>query len=222
MSVSIRSVNIFACLLVALFAASCGTSTNFVAKYEPWRAESERACLAAGIVRESPFIRTRSTLGGPSVCGAERPFEMSAADSGRVAMRPAALLRCPMINPVDDWVRRSVIPAARHYFNADLVSVKVAASYGCRPMNHVSGAKLSEHGHANALDVSGFELSNGRTISVTRGWGGQPDERDFLRVIHQGACQRFTTVLGPNYDSNHHDHFHMDLARRGGTRKVCR
>src|SRR5690606_31905101 len=104
-----KSVKLSACLAAAVVAASCATP-YFVAREEPWRAQTERACLASGIVRESPFIRTRSALGGPSVCGAGRPFEMAAADDGRVALQPAALLRCPMINPVDDWVRRSVAP----------------------------------------------------------------------------------------------------------------
>lgn len=224
MSVPVKSVKLSACLAVAFVAASCGTSTYFVAREEPWRAQAERACLASGVVRQSPFIRTRSALGGPSVCGAERPFEMAAADEGRVTLQPVALLRCPMVNPVDDWVRRSVVPAARHYFGTDLVGLKVAGSYGCRPQNHVTGAKLSEHGHANALDISGFHLANGRTVTLKSGWHGSPAERDFLRVVHQGACQRFTTVLGPDYDRNHADHFHMDLAKRGrdGTRSVCR
>lgn len=224
MSVCLRSVNLSACLAAAFLLASCGSTVNFVAKYEPWRAQTERACLSAGIVRESPFIRTRSTLGGPSVCGAERPFEMSAALDGQVALQPVALLRCPMISPVEDWVRHSVVPAARHYFGADVIGLKVAASYGCRPQNNVPGARLSEHGHANALDISAFHLSDGRTISVKRGWNGTPAEREFLRAVHQGACQRFTTVLGPDYDHNHRDHFHMDLARhdRNGLRRICR
>src|SRR5690606_11980419 len=140
------------------------------------------------IVRESPFIRTRSALGGPSVCGAGRPFEMAAADDGRVALQPAALLRCPMINPVDDWVRRSVAPPARHSFNSDLGGLKVGGSYGGRPQTHVGGARLSGRGHANALDISASHLANGRTIGVEGGWNGTPAERDFLRVVHQGAC----------------------------------
>src|SRR5690606_33309081 len=127
MLVSVRSLNLTASLAAAFLLASCGTTANFVARYEPWRAQSERACLASGIVQETRFIRTRSALGGPSVCGAERPFEMAAAFDGRVALQPAALLRCPMVNPVDDWVRRSVVPAARYYFGTDLVGLKVAA-----------------------------------------------------------------------------------------------
>jgi len=42
--------------------------------------------------------------------------------------------------------------------------------------------------------------------------------------VHRGACDSFTTVLGPHADIYHRDHFHMDLARHGrdGTYRVCK
>jgi hypothetical protein len=91
-------------------------------------------------------------------------------------------------------------------------------------MNNVSGSKLSEHGHANALDVSAFMLADGRWITVKKGWRGDPRESAFLRQVHQGACETFFTVLGPNADANHHDHFHLDLARHGrdGNLRICK
>lgn len=85
--------------LLTLMGCSTG-GPNFVAKHEPWRETEESACLAAGVVRQSPFVQTRSALGGPSYCGAARPFEMSAADQGSVSLKPPALLRCPMIPQV--------------------------------------------------------------------------------------------------------------------------
>jgi hypothetical protein len=90
-------------------------------------------------------------------------------------------------------------------------------------MNGVAGSKLSEHGHANALDVSAFHLSDGRTVTVKDGWNGGTGERDFLRAVHRAACTHFTTVLGPMANSYHHDHFHMDLARHGrdGSIRIC-
>lgn len=212
-------------ILIPLLLTGCGGSGQyFVTKDEPWRATEERACLASGAVRDGPFVKTRLSLGGPSVCGAEQPFEMAAADGGRVALSPAALLRCPMIPQVDRWVVNAIEPAARRIYGVPLSEVKVAASYACRPMNNVSGAHLSEHGHANALDVSGFVLADGRRISVKGGWNGDYREQAFLRAVHDGACREFTTVLGPQYDSNHRDHFHVDLARRGsdGLRTVCK
>lgn len=201
-----------------------GGGQDFVAKDEPWRSAEERACLNAGAVRKTSWVQPRSALGGPSVCGTEHPFEMSAAMGGRVSMRPTALLRCPMVPTVDRWVAEVVEPAARFHFGSSIAELKVAASYSCRPMNHVSGARLSEHGYANALDVSGFTFTNGQVVTVKGGWYGTARERAFLRAVHDGTCRHFTTVLGPNFDANHRDHFHMDLARHGrdGLMRICK
>lgn len=100
----------------------------------------------------------------------------------------------------------------------------MAASYSCRAINHVSGGRLSEHGHANALDVSAFILSDGDVVTVKGAWRGDARQSAFLHAVHDGACQEFSTVLGPNHDRMHHDHFHLDLQRRGrdGTDRVCK
>jgi hypothetical protein len=217
-------VRVFLGVLAPALLSACSTGPYFVAKDEPWRADEERACLVSGAVRESAFLRSRAALGGPSVCGAERPFEMAAAGNGRVRLKPSALLRCPMIPQVDRWVASVIEPAARRSYGVPLAEITVAASYACRPMNNVAGGNLSEHGHANALDVSAFTLADGTRIAVKSGWHGDWRERAFLRAVHDGACAEFTTVLGPDYDGNHHDHFHVDLARRGadGLRTVCK
>jgi hypothetical protein len=208
--------------VVALWA--CSRGPDFVAKDEPWRADEERACLGAGVVRESPFVAARASLGGPSVCGALKPFSVAAAARGYVALKPPALLRCPMVPAVDHWVERVVTPAARRHFGVHVVELKVAASYSCRGMNGVRGARLSEHGHANAVDISAFVLADGRTVHVKTGWWGAWAERAFLRAVHGGACNIFSTVLGPSYDANHRDHFHLDLARHGrnGDVRICK
>jgi hypothetical protein len=208
----------------ALLLAACTGGGDFIAKDEPWRAVEERACLSSGIVHETAFIKTRSALGGPSVCGAEQPFEMAAADGGRVTLKPTALLRCPMIPQVDRWIAGVIEPAALQTYGVPLIEITVAGSYACRPMNNVPGAMLSEHGHANALDVSAFTLADGTRITVKSGWRGDLRDRAFLRTVHAGACERFTTVLSPDYDSNHQDHLHVDLARRGpdGLGSICK
>lgn len=219
-----RFLNFVAVPALAFLLWGCSGGPSFVAKDEPWRNDEESACMASGTVRASPFIRNHSALGGPSVCGSARPFEMAAAMHGRVALKPAALLRCPMIPQVERWVTQVVEPAARYHYGAMLVEISVAGSYSCRPMNHVDGARLSEHGYANAIDVSGFTLSNGQRITVKRDWNGSQQDQAFLRDIHQGSCRFFTTVLSPNYDANHKDHFHLDLARHGreGLKRICK
>jgi hypothetical protein len=209
-------------LALALWA--CSRTPQFIARDEPWRADEERACLSSGVVRESAFVALRASLGGPQVCGAIRPFSVSAAANGTVELRPPALLRCPMVPAVDHWVERVVTPAARRHLRGQLAAVKIAGSYSCRPMNNVDGALLSEHGHANALDVSGFVLTDGRSVEVKSGWWGVFAERNFLREVHRGSCALFSTVLGPNYDASHRDHFHLDLARHGrdGSNSICK
>lgn len=218
-----RSVKFGLVAAALLQIQGCGKPAYFVAKEEPWRADEERRCLASGYVRNNPFISERSALGGPSACGAIQPFTVSATAHGAVGFRPSATLQCPMVPATDHWVINSVMPAAKLYFDADVVELKVAASYSCRPRNGIAGGKLSEHGLANALDISAFRLSDGREIKVETGWNGTPAERAFLRTVHKGACRTFTTVLGPNADAFHRDHFHLDLARHGraGSGRVC-
>ncbi|HXF53950.1 MAG TPA: extensin family protein [Hyphomicrobiaceae bacterium] len=207
-----------------LLAWGCSQAPYFVAKYEPWREQEERACLVSGHVRESQFLLSRVSLGGPSACGALQPFEMWAAANGRVALEPRALLRCNMIPAVERWVQGVVEPAARYYYRVPVVGLKVVGSYSCRPINNQYGGKLSEHGHANAIDIAEFRLADGRRVSVREGWYGDPRDRAFLRSVHSGACREFTTVLGPDNDRFHHDHFHLDLARRGsdGNERYCK
>ena len=44
---------------------------------------------------------------------------------------------------------------------------------------------------------------------------------DFLRAAHQSACRLFNTVLGPEANNAHHNHFHVDLAERIKNTKIC-
>ena len=158
---SLRGVLFTVVVTGLLILAGCSTGgPDFVAKHEPWRETEESACLAAGAVRQSAFVQTRSSLGGPSYCGAARPFEMSAADQGRVSLRPPALLRCPMVPQVERWVSHVVKPTAEYYFGVPVVEMKVAASYGCRPCcDHAGGlnainSRLARGGPAVPLPLS--------------------------------------------------------------------
>ena len=44
---------------------------------------------------------------------------------------------------------------------------------------------------------------------------------DFLRAAHRAACRIFGTVLGPEANSAHRNHFHVDMAERIRNTKVC-
>jgi hypothetical protein len=137
-------------------------------------------------------------------------------DGRRVAIAPPATLRCPMAESVIHWIRDEVVPVAADLGGA-LKSIAVDTSFECRSRNHIAGAKLSEHGHANAIDLRGFTLTNGHTIVLTDA-GVARDARERLR---KAACGRFTTVLGPGSDSYHENHIHLDLAERRNGYRIC-
>lgn len=112
------------------------------------------------------------------------------------------------------WARYGVQPAARLILGAEIEKIETFGTYNCRPI--AGSGKLSEHAHSNAIDVSAFVLSDGRRISIQKDWSGDQRTRQFLAVVHASACKRFNTVLSPNYNAAHHDHFHFDMGGRGG------
>jgi hypothetical protein len=191
---------------------------------EAWRAQASAACMRSGLVKPTAFVRPRGSVDGPGICGADRAFTMTAATGGRVGFSEPAILDCPMIVATERWFVQAVQPASYAYFGQPVVAVGIAGSYVCRGRNGASKGPLSEHAFANALDVSSFTLADGRRITVEAGWWGAADEGRFLRAVQRGACDRFTTVIGPEGDSAHRDHLHLDLARhvRKNTYRYCR
>ena len=77
---------------------------------------------------------------------------------------------------------------------------------------------LSAAASANALDIAGFRLADGQRIDLVRDWQGEGAKARFLREVHTGACDSFNTVLGPDYNAAHRNHFHLDM----GFWQICR
>jgi len=139
-----------------------------------------------------------------------------AKDGHRVAVTPPATLRCPMAESVIHWIRDEVVQVAVD-LAAPLKSVTVDDSFECRGRNRVAGAKLSEHGHANAIDITGFTLVGGKSITLT----DAAVDKGARERLRQSACTRFTTVLGPGSDGYHENHIHLDLAERRSGYRIC-
>jgi hypothetical protein len=156
---------------------------------------------------------------GPGECGGEDLVRLEAvvlAGGQRVALHPAAILRCPMASAVVDWVRTDLTALAKG-FGSVPAELDNFDSFECRGRNRVAGAKLSEHGKANALDVRGFTLANGRAVALT----DRAEPRELREQVLHSVCARFTTVLGPGSDWYHEDHVHIDLAERRGGYRIC-
>ncbi|VAW05435.1 RNA binding S1 domain protein [hydrothermal vent metagenome] len=122
-------------------------------------------------------------------------------------------VKCNLAIKFAAWTEYAVKRAARQYLGSELKRIETMGSYSCR--NIAGTGKRSEHAHANAIDVSAFVLSDGRRISVENHWKSGRKEKQFLTAIHNSACKRFGTVLGPDYNYAHRNHFHFDMGGNG-------
>ena len=144
---------------------------------------------------------------GPGACGIADAYRVK--EAAGVYLSPSALLSKRATGRLDFWLREHAVPIVGKK-GGGLVGIRVAAHYACRTRNNRKGAKLSEHAKGNAIDISEFILADGSRISVLNGWNGK--DAKVLRQLHASACGPFGTVLGPNSDRFHKDHFHFDVA----------
>lgn len=122
-------------------------------------------------------------------------------------------MTCPLASNFALWARHAAKPAAKLYLGSELDRIETFGTYNCRNVNGGRSGRLSQHAFANAVDISAFVLKDGRRVSVLAGWNGTKAERAFLRRLHGSACKRFGTVLGPDYNGAHANHFHFDMAQ---------
>ncbi|QMW23676.1 extensin-like domain-containing protein [Sandaracinobacteroides saxicola] len=134
-----------------------------------------------------------------------------------IVWRPAdRAVACPVAAALLLWEREVVQPAARLHLRERVTRIDHLGTYNCRRIGGRPDGDFSEHARANAIDVAGFRLADGRTVSVLRDWQGADAEARFLRAVRDGACQLFATTLSPDYNAAHADHLHLDMAARGG------
>lgn len=176
------------------------------------------ACRQA-LTEEIAMAPSIPAIHGPGACGGDDLVRLEAVvlkDGRKVAVKPAAILRCPMATAIADWVRSDVAPLAAGLGSA-ISELDNFDSFECRGRNRVAGAMLSEHGRANALDVRGFTLASGQTIRLT----DRSLPRQLREDVLHSVCARFSTVLGPDSDWYHEDHIHLDLMERRNNYRIC-
>jgi len=127
-----------------------------------------------------------------------------------VTLSQPALMDCTTAKALNRWVKNGARPAFQQ--KGQVVQLRVAAHYACRTRNNQPGARISEHGKGRAIDISGFVLADGQTITVLEHWNKR-GFRSAMQRAHRTACGPFGTVLGPDSDRFHRDHFHFDTAR---------
>ena len=156
---------------------------------------------------------------GPGACGGRDMVRLDAvllADRTRIEVKPSPVLRCEMAESLAAWIRDEAAPRL-NAIGAVLRSVDNYDDFECRGRNRVFGAKISEHGMGNAVDVRSFLLADGRVVGLT----DMTVVKDLRVALRASACQRFTTVLGPGADGHHEGHIHLDLAERRQGYRIC-
>lgn len=200
---------------------------NWLTRWKLMRASNDdQACIET--LEGSPFRFTRvpDQQTGPG-CGFDNAVRIERTSA---AVGEAFTLSCRAALSLAMWERHVLQIEAGKHFGRQIARIDHFGSYDCRNAYSREGTNRSRHATADALDIAGFVLEGGRRVRVVNDWHSGDDEGGdaflpaasanaaFLEAIHRGACRYFDSVLGPDYNAAHADHFHFD---RGGYR-FCR
>lgn len=160
-------------------------------------------------------VTSLKPLNGKDNCGWSTALNVDSSGGVSLTGKPPYAMQCPLAAGAHIWMT-SVNYRAVEILGSELVRVHHVGTYSCRRMYNRSSGRMSEHAYANAWDVTGFELADGRVVSVQKHWNQSGSLRTFLRAARDDACKIFRVVLGPDYNDAHHDHLHVDMG--GGLR----
>lgn len=214
-----RIVSGVGCALLAVALVACSGGRDKRQSRDPQEPDLPPAACAVD-PREFADAEKVRDFGGGRSCGVRNAWRLRAING--VKLSQPVVVNCAVANTMSVWIEEVIQPAAERRFGERVTGLSVPAGYSCRTRNSERGAKLSEHAHGNAIDISGFGLEGGDHVSVEQGWFAGRKARKFLAEVRAGACGPFNTVLGPGTDSHHKDHFHVDLQRHRSGGSYCR
>lgn len=163
--------------------------------------------------------RLRFSRQADSAASAKCPLQNTLrVQGGEVALSSSFLASCPLAVAYVLFDLHTLQPAAQAVFGQRVARIDHLGSFACRNVYNRANSRLSQHASANALDIAGFRLADGQRISVLKDWDDNGEKGRFLKEVRDGACKQFSTVLGPEYNAAHRNHFHVDMGRW----QVCR
>jgi hypothetical protein len=165
-------------------------------------------CVA--VLESSPVVHkpvsSRDTGDG---CGFSNAVEVLHSS---VTFSPSFTATCPLAVARTLLEAHVVLPAARERLGQKVVRVMHLGTYACRNIDHHVEGRRSEHAAANAIDVSGFVLSDGQRITFKDDWmGSDLRKRYFLRAVRDGHAASSMLCSGPNAMPRIGNHLHMDM-----------
>ncbi|KAB2851153.1 MAG: extensin family protein [Hyphomicrobiaceae bacterium] len=151
-----------------------------VAPVPMWTDAEVTAALAQCVKKLAP-IRAEVDPQSPvraGQCGTPAPILLKKLGEQPIQLQPAAVMNCGLAEALHKWVEEILQPAARDVLGSPVVKLIGTSSYVCRNRNGEANGPISEHAFANALDISGFQLADGRTISLLQDWGPVARDRE--------------------------------------------
>lgn len=130
---------------------------------------------------------------------------------GEAALSSSFLASCSLAVAFALFERHALQPAAQAVYGQAVKRVDHLGSFACRNVYNRENGRRSQHATADALDISGFRLADGRFISVLKDWPKDSQDARFLHQVRDGACDMFSVVLSPDYNAAHRNHFHVDV-----------
>jgi hypothetical protein len=181
-------------------------------------ARGAEACLARLRAADIRFDIPAMPVAAKASCAIEAPVRLK---SIKTRARPLTEIRlpeepvvsCQFAERMTAWLGNLVAPLIAGQMSTDLRAVHTGPGYECRNRNGAAVGKLSAHAIGQAIDISAFELSSGKSIPIKP--DGDETMQNVVDSVRTAACGWFTTVLGPGADASHTDHLHVDIAMHG-------
>lgn len=173
-----------------------------------------RACLAA-LDRVGLAYRALADQPMGEGCGYADALVFG---GGAARLAPPLAMTCPLAVGLGQFEKRVLNPQAERFFGTKVRRILAYGAFSCRNVEHTGSNRRSEHARANAIDIAGFVLADGRRITVMADWHRPTAAGRFLLAVRDGACGIFPVVLSPVWSAGHRDHFHFDV----GPARQCR
>lgn len=173
--------------------------------------------LCRAVLERSEVAFTSLEPAGAGACRRENPVRLTTIPLN--PSRPAT--SCAVAGALEMWMAQGIQPAAKEIYGQKVERVEHLGTYNCRRLYGADEGPWSEHATANAIDIAAFVLEDGSRISLLKNWTDADDDAVFLQRARDTACEVFGTVLSPDYNAAHRDHFHLDQQVRGFG-SVCR
>ena len=188
---------------------------NFLTRYKLSRLSRDHELCARVLAEAAMTYRPLPDEATGSACGLfdAVTIERTASEVGQ-----AFSLTCRTAVSLALWEKHVVTPAAERHLASPVQRIEHFGSYACRNVYGRPDATRSRHATAEAFDVAGFVLADGRRIRVLGDWNEGSAAATFLHDVRDGACQFFDGVLSPDHNEAHRDHLHLDR----GPYRYCR